>query len=314
MITLKTFNGQSISAQNDAIIYQTAAPMNGIIKGCEITLTQSNILHIAAGYGLIRGRLFEVEAEDILVNFPASGTLVGQLYIRMDLANTESPISLQVETAASLSSLVADPDVNFNLTEFDLQLCTFEISVTEITHLVETSPIIWANNNYVQRNTDYVIGDVVFCQDAPNHIFYCIHAGTTATTQPLAYSNLLPYYRGTSTVIDGSCRFKAYCPGNIINDYLYSNSVLVGIGSIGISFGTLAADTESAAVTEHISSVPSGTTLIVAIPQSGSYGAVCTSLSVDSTNKKITATARNVTSSTHSTGLIFTLLYFKQIG
>ena len=313
MITLKTFNGQSISAQNDSIIYQTAVPMNGIIKGCDITLSQSNILHIAAGYGLIRGRLFEIEAEDIQVNFPSLETLAGQLYIKMDLANAENPISLEVETGASLTTLVADPNVNFNLTEFDMQLCTFNISVTEISNLVETYPFIWANNNQVQRNMDYAIGDIVFCQEAPNHIFYCIHAGKTAVTQPANYANLYTHIHGSSTVTDGSCQFKAYCPGNIINDYLYGNNILIGTGSVGISFGSLASDAESAAVTEHISGVPSSTTLIVAIPQSGSYGAVCTSLSVDSTNRRITATARNVTSGAHSTGLVFTLLYFKQI-
>ena len=46
-------------------IYETAIPGSGIFKGCEVTYARGNVLHISQGFGMIRGRFFEVYETEI---------------------------------------------------------------------------------------------------------------------------------------------------------------------------------------------------------------------------------------------------------
>ena len=59
-VVLKTFRGGNVTPQNDAIIYQTVIPGAGVFKGCEVTCARGNILHISQGFGMIKGRFFEM--------------------------------------------------------------------------------------------------------------------------------------------------------------------------------------------------------------------------------------------------------------
>ena len=91
-IVLKTFKGGSVTPLDDAIIHQTVISTNGIFKGCEVSFARSNILHVAQGFGMIKGRFFEVYETEIPVRLNNSpGTLQGRLYIHMDLSNADEP-------------------------------------------------------------------------------------------------------------------------------------------------------------------------------------------------------------------------------
>ena len=59
-IKLKTFKGGNVTPQNDAIIYQTVFPGAGAFKGCEVSVARNNVLHISQGFGMIKGRFFEM--------------------------------------------------------------------------------------------------------------------------------------------------------------------------------------------------------------------------------------------------------------
>ena len=59
-IVLKTFRGGSVTPLDDAIIQQTVIGTNGIFKGCNVTYARGNVLHVSQGFGMIKGRFFEV--------------------------------------------------------------------------------------------------------------------------------------------------------------------------------------------------------------------------------------------------------------
>jgi hypothetical protein len=210
-IVLKTFaagdDGQgTVTPQDDALIYQNAVPMNGIFSGATVTLSEANVLHIAAGFGIIGGRFFEINESDITVELSSSGTLLGRLYIHLELTNADVPISINVATGASLPALVGDPDLNINDGAFDLELATFNVSEVTISDIVNTFPTISKANNQLRRATAYSLNDMVLCQSASNSlIFICTTAGTTAIQEPTAYQTVTD----GNTVTDGTAVFKA---------------------------------------------------------------------------------------------------------
>jgi hypothetical protein len=210
-IVLKTFaagdDGQgTVTPQDDALIYQNAIPMNGIFSGATVTLSEANVLHVAAGFGIIGGRFFEINESDITVELSSSGTLLGRLYIHLELTNADVPISINVATGASLPALVGDPDLNINDGAFDLELATFNVSEVTISDIVNTFPSITKANNQLRRATAYSVNDMVLCQSASDAlIFLCTTAGTTAIQEPTAYQTVTD----GNTVTDGTAVFKA---------------------------------------------------------------------------------------------------------
>jgi hypothetical protein len=210
-IVLKTFaagdDGQgTVTPQDDALIYQNAIPMNGIFSGATVTLSEANVLHIAAGFGIIGGRFFEINESDITVELSSSGTLLGRLYIHLELTNADVPISINAATGATLPALVGDPDLNVNDGAFDLELATFNVSEVTISDLVNTFPSITKANNQLRRATAYSVNDMVLCQSASDAlIFLCTTAGTTAIQEPKAYQTVTD----GNTVTDGTAVFKA---------------------------------------------------------------------------------------------------------
>jgi hypothetical protein len=210
-IVLKTFaagdDGQgTVTPQDDALIYQNAIPMNGIFSGATVTLSEANVLHVAAGFGIIGGRFFEINESDITVELSSSGTLLGRLYIHLELTNADVPISINVTTGATLPALVGDPDLNINDGAFDLELATFNVSEVTISDIVNTFSTISKANNQLRRATAYSVGAMAFCQSAAdNLVFVCTTAGTTAVQQPTGYVTITD----GNTITDGTAAFKA---------------------------------------------------------------------------------------------------------
>lgn len=224
-IVLKTFaagdDGQgTVTPQDDALIYQNAISMNGIFSGAAVTLSEANVLHVAAGFGIIGGRFFEINESDVTVELSSSGTLLGRLYIHLELTNADVPISINVATGASLPALVGDPDLNINDGAFDLELATFNVSEVTISDIVNTFPTISKANNQLRRATAYSLNDMVLCQSASDAlIFICTTAGTTAVHEPTAYTSVVD----NGTVTDGTAVFKAYSVKSIANPVVVIN-------------------------------------------------------------------------------------------
>ena len=212
-IVLKTFRGGSVTPLDDAIIQQTVIGTNGIFKGCNVTYARGNVLHVSQGFGMIKGRFFEVyDCEVGVILNSGSGTLQGRLYIHMDLSNADEPIQLLTETASVLTDLAGDEDVNFNNTAYDLELATFGVTRTGITNLVPTFEKITGASgsggaSSLQRSTTYYAGDFVTCKNAPGWVtLYCTTAGETAAAEPVEYAGIAQV---GDRVTDGTCVFTA---------------------------------------------------------------------------------------------------------
>lgn len=211
-IVLKTFKGGSVTPQDDAIIYQTVLATNGIFKGCEVSYARGNILHISQGFGMIKGRFFEVYETEVDVQLNSvSYPLNGRVYIHMDLSNADVPIQILTETAQTLPELTGDEDVNYNNTSFDLELATFKATSTALSDLNQTfSKITGASGgsaSSLQRLTAYSKGDFSTCGSAPGWVtLYCTRAGETGTLEPLEYQSITKI---GDTVQDGTCVFTA---------------------------------------------------------------------------------------------------------
>lgn len=212
-IVLKTYRGGSVTPLDDAIIQQTVIATNGIFKGCNVTYARGNVLHVSQGFGMIKGRFFEVyDCEVGVILNSGSGTLQGRLYIHMDLSNADEPIQLLTETASVLTDLTGDEDVNYNNTSYDLELATFGVTRTGITNLAATFEKITGASgsggaSTLQRSTEYFKGDFVTCKNAPGWVtLYCTTQGVTAATEPLDYLGIAEV---GDQVQDGTCVFTA---------------------------------------------------------------------------------------------------------
>lgn len=218
-IVLKTFaagdEGQgTVTPQDDALIYQNAVSVNGIFGGATVTLTGANTLHVASGFGIICGRFFEINENDISVQLSSSGTLRGRLKIHLDLNNADNPIEIVTETGATLPALSGDSNININGGAFDMELCTFNVNEITISSVVNTFPTIDNTSRQIRRNTAYSVNDFALCQSASESlIFICTTAGTTAVSEPTGYTTITD----GNTITDGTAVFKAVSVAGKIN-------------------------------------------------------------------------------------------------
>lgn len=152
-IKLVTYANSEVTPQNDAVLTNLEIASNGVIFGCNVTIKNESTLHINAGMGVVYGREFEIVDSDIPVSLSSSGTLLGQLYVHIDLANTSEPAQLLVDTGNSLTPLVDDPTINITTGSTDYQLATFTVDTSTLANLTETFSIV-QNPTSVIGNTD----------------------------------------------------------------------------------------------------------------------------------------------------------------
>ena len=152
-IKLVTYANSEVTPQNDAVLTNLEIASNGVIFGCNVTIKNASTLHINAGMGVVYGREFEIVDSDIPVSLSSSGTLQGQLYVHIDLANTSEPAQLLVDTGNSLTPLVDDPTINITTGSTDYQLATFTVDTSTLANLTETFSIV-DNPTAIIGNTD----------------------------------------------------------------------------------------------------------------------------------------------------------------
>lgn len=150
-IKLITWAGETVTPQYDALVQEVAIATSGIIYGANVTRTDANTLHVSAGYGVNKGRFFQVFETDIIIPLSTSGTILGQLYIHMDLASAGEPIQILYQTGASLTPLQHDDDINIINGVNDIQLCTFSLNASTISNIVYTADQVSASPTLAQR-------------------------------------------------------------------------------------------------------------------------------------------------------------------
>ena len=146
-IQLVTYANQTVTPMNDAIIYEKAIDQNGIFYGCNVTVSSNNV-NITGGYGIICGREFTIQSESIAVTLAPSGTLLGRLYVRLDLADADNPIQLLTATGNSLPALEQDADANYINGVWEMEIATFDVGVSSLSNVVETYETITGSKKY----------------------------------------------------------------------------------------------------------------------------------------------------------------------
>ena len=98
MIDLITYNQKTVRADYDATLYDQIIGTNCVLQGMELNLYDTgNKIKISNGFGIIRGRLFKVEEEELTVESLPGELNEGQVIIRIDLENTANPIEFLVD-------------------------------------------------------------------------------------------------------------------------------------------------------------------------------------------------------------------------
>lgn len=140
-ITLHTVDNGTVNAINDAKFYeQLTNSRSGLVNGGVCTVVSRNTIHITAGWGLILGRLFTIEAEDISVEVSPSGTIHGRLKLVIDLSDNANPINIVSEAAASLPALTQE-DLNNGGFVYEFALATYDIDELNATNIVSNTQI-----------------------------------------------------------------------------------------------------------------------------------------------------------------------------
>lgn len=140
-IELITWAAKTVTPLYDAIIQDTCAGRSGILHGCSLSAS-GNTITVGAGYGIIKGRLFKVTSTTVNVTLASTGTLYGVLYIRLNLSNTSTPISIIANTGSTAYEVSQNEDANFTDGVYEMELATFNVSTTSITNLSQSRPVI----------------------------------------------------------------------------------------------------------------------------------------------------------------------------
>lgn len=147
-IELVTYAGKTVTPLDDALIYENAVT-NGIIDGCECTLSGGNTIHMEGGHGIICGRKFTVYESDTNIPLSSGGTLNGRMKVHLDLSDTGEPIQFIVESASSLPALVQQDDVNVNNGIYEFVMCTFSVSETAVTNFTQVFPTAYPESREI---------------------------------------------------------------------------------------------------------------------------------------------------------------------
>lgn len=155
-IEIVRYTGKTVTPLVDAILFEKAVPINGIYNGCVLSHLGSNQVAITSGNGIIKGRDFKVTAETLLVQLASSGTKLGRIYVRINLADSVNTIQLLSVCASSLPALVQDADFNLTNGIWEMELATYSATTTAISGLTTTYATVkksLTENNIVNTNT-----------------------------------------------------------------------------------------------------------------------------------------------------------------
>lgn len=158
---LVTFNAQNVTPQDDGLLYETAIPQTGIIYGANLTANGTNTVHIDTGFGIVRGRFFEIFESDIAIPLSASGEIQGRIIGRLDLANIDEPFVILAQTG-SLSPLRQDADVNIFNGVHEFLLATFMVNELTISSFQDVKPTTLGSQTIVNTLPTEGVNGVIY--------------------------------------------------------------------------------------------------------------------------------------------------------
>lgn len=165
-VNIVTYTGKTRTAQHDAMTYDAAIGQSGVFYGCEITAA-GNTLTVGGGFGIIKGRVFQIEEESITVPLESSGTANKMLVLTLDLSNSSEPLALSVQNSSY--ELTQDNDANFDAGIYQIRLATFKVTSVEITDVYMTYDRVHGGVSAVD------VADTSLNQYVDNGIYYFRH-------------------------------------------------------------------------------------------------------------------------------------------
>ena len=260
MVTLHTVDGGTVNAINDALLYDFIIGQNGIATGATVTSEGALLLHIDSGWGVIKGRIFSIEAETISATPSTSGAMKGRLILQIDITNTTSPVTFVTQAAATLPALQQE-DINGNGTIFQLPIATYDVNEVAVSNLQMVAPSVEA-----VKKADLAIND----QNGNNII------ETYATKEALNKKSDLKILKFSQLDKAANLKFSGEVNTRRLAALLYVfgqsgpiEPITIGFGNID---GVVLAQNSDAVIssnTHGITAEPSGT---VYIPQAINYG------------------------------------------
>ena len=117
MVKLKTFDGAVVSPEDDSALLKKLMP-DGVLEGCEFTLSEDNKIHISDGYIIYKGKNIQIVNEVIPAEIATEGTVDGCVYLKLDLNNHTKPVSIENEIAKQ------------NFSDDEMLLATYKATAT----------------------------------------------------------------------------------------------------------------------------------------------------------------------------------------
>lgn len=188
MVTLHTIDGGTVNAINDALLYDFIIGQNGIATGATVTSEGALLLHINSGWGVIKGRIFSIEAETVSATSSTSGTVKGRLILQIDITNTTNPIEFVTQAATTLPALQQE-DINGNGTIYQLPIATYDVNEVAVANLQMVAPVVEA----VKQQIDSVRSTANAAQSTANA------AQNTANAAQNTANNAMPKSGGNFT-------------------------------------------------------------------------------------------------------------------
>lgn len=142
-IELKQYTGQTVTAQDDAIMNDQFYGLNGVIAGCNLQFISVNVVNIEGGWGIIKGRLFKITETTLKCMLPDNNG-VGIVKIKMDLLNKDNPLEILSEAIAGdvYPDLEQDEACNYNNGVYEIELARYTASAVAITDFEQTFEIL----------------------------------------------------------------------------------------------------------------------------------------------------------------------------
>lgn len=142
-IELKQYTGQTVTAQDDAIMNDQFYGLNGVIVGCNLHFISVNVVNIESGWGIIKGRLFKITETTLNCMLPDDNG-VGIVKIKMDLLNKDYPVQILSEAIAGnvYPVIEQNEECNYNNGIYEIELARYTASVVAITNFKQTFEIL----------------------------------------------------------------------------------------------------------------------------------------------------------------------------
>lgn len=127
--------GQNVSPSDDGRLYDQAFT-DGLFNSPSITSLGANLVQIGSMYGILCGRDFTADAQQINVELPSADTATGYIYIKYDTA-TDDIISVE---SALAPFTVTYEDINTSGTVCEMIIATYTASQVAVTSLTANYP------------------------------------------------------------------------------------------------------------------------------------------------------------------------------